>query len=1000
MIPEIVFPDQILKKRGLLDEAKALGWTVAGDRWRYPVWHYVTGAIIGTRSKRITGEGAKYLWVPSKPADPAAEWYIVPDALSAIRRAQGVCYLANGEAALVACRAAGLYNAIATTTSEASIPGNLRDVLSALGIRELRLVADNDEAGHRSAKKWRDAVTGCKVSYQALDLSGMVDHKGDLNDLWMVAGFDPALFHHYVENLPALLLPADEAPAKQRQRQQVSSPDASSYVDAIRQAVEGSGLLQGRAKADGWHQIICPFHEDKRPSASFNAESAIIHCFVCGTHKRDEVAERFGVDQSRYLATDKRDYTKRSKAGLDKAPVEDAPVIDLIAPEVLTADHFVNVQYLTDAAGLVGRTGCYAIQSDKGTGKTELAVRLVDSLREDVSSVLVVAPYVSLVHNSAERYGLDVYNGLNHQQQRQAPYLAITQKSLKNLAGSDRVNNTDVLILDELTTGLLQLESRELYTGTEANQAYAALAKIVQTAKLVLVIDADLNQPIIDWLRAQRSDVTVIRNDYRRALGKLTVFDRQQALDDTFFSALSAPDRQARPVAYVANSRAQIERIEAAILKHYPALRVLSVTSANSKNSNQRAFITAPDTEAANYDAILLSPAVATGIDIQTRFYAKFGHFTASHEAPAAAGCAQLFERIRTADQCGIWIKKAVGHAVTDGATLYQQQKAKALDTYNSILRNLSDSEKDTFALLYPLDDKGHPDFPAEQRQFYRLLADLRALRNTQYNALKPSLLGIFAENYDLVTSDSASNHHGEAILQASKEAKEAYQQMVLTVAPVSKDEYDRLEAAHQITAEVEAGYERWKIEDFYNQTISEDLLTFDQRGKGRQIVRQFEDATGVKSLDELREADRAEIVDGVPLEVRRHRYKKAIILQAIILQLWGEAQNQVATLQQAPAVTEDELTRRAVLALSLLDRRDRLYFDGRLDLDESALLTCKRWLRKMGVYLVTRRLRDGDELTIDTDRLGYLVALVQQRQQVSDEGEDGASLQNSVLYI
>src|SRR5687767_12951681 len=127
-----------LEQRGIATAAEQARWQSQKLKqqsgWAYPVYHYQTGTVIAQRWKAAEPQAMKYAWLPSKPSDAAADWYILPKTRQAIAAAQGTAYLANGEPSLLAYHAAGIHNAIATTLSEVSIPSSLCEVLQALGI--------------------------------------------------------------------------------------------------------------------------------------------------------------------------------------------------------------------------------------------------------------------------------------------------------------------------------------------------------------------------------------------------------------------------------------------------------------------------------------------------------------------------------------------------------------------------------------------------------------------------------------------------------------------------------------------------------------------------------------------------------------------------------------------------------------------------------------------------------------------------------------------------
>ncbi len=300
----------VLHKRGIHDIAMANGWQQQGSMYHYPTFDPFTGDIIATRAKRVAGDGAKYLWIPSKPDHEYIDWYILPNTVSAIKEAYGVVYIANGEASNLAHHAAGITNTIATTASEVTVPRNTVSLLLDMEVVRVVYLADNDETGEKSAIKWRDALAGTGIDFEALTWGADKPNKYDSNDAWMDSGFSSEIFSTILSSLDALVLPVPE-PKK------IINFDTTDYSQTpdglISLLVSALGVTSWRAT--GWSKnVSSPFHEDKNPSFGIRQDTGVGKDFATGeSYSPTQIADVLGIDWKRFYPSHDADYRNDTK---------------------------------------------------------------------------------------------------------------------------------------------------------------------------------------------------------------------------------------------------------------------------------------------------------------------------------------------------------------------------------------------------------------------------------------------------------------------------------------------------------------------------------------------------------------------------------------------------------------------------------------------------------------------------------------------------------------
>jgi len=262
-VPHLEDPQEILRNRGILEQALLAGWIELESYWRYKVIN-PQGETIAEREKRYPfadkeKHKAKVRWHPSKPTNPDSDWYILPDTIQAIQGAGGVCYLSNGEPAMLAYRAAGILNVIATTLSEVAVPKNILSYLRGIGVSRLLYPIDKDKAGERSAQNWHDALIASGIDFEALSWPDTMPEKADGNDVYIALNFDSSAFQDVLKSLKPLTL---ETTVKTPVSPFIATEfDKSSLVAALHTALNHAGKLGRKIRQGVWQECHCVFSQ-------------------------------------------------------------------------------------------------------------------------------------------------------------------------------------------------------------------------------------------------------------------------------------------------------------------------------------------------------------------------------------------------------------------------------------------------------------------------------------------------------------------------------------------------------------------------------------------------------------------------------------------------------------------------------------------------------------------------------------------------------------------
>jgi hypothetical protein len=247
---------------------------------------------------------AKYRWLPDKP-EGADYCYPAGQSLTeAIRAARGRLYLVGGEMAVMAMMSAGYMN-VTSFFGDSAIPATFANDMKAWGVSEVVLIPDRDHSGEQWAVKLAAALNAINLFFTVLALPTefSVNHGADVNDLWIKHDCEVEEFRAALEGLEEWPLPAPQgAPSAfegARDKTDVELPEA--FLTAI----EARLGVDGPYRASGWSRkpVRCPFHDDSNPSAYFNRQKGLLHCFSgCSkTYLAKETGERLGVRLADYL---------------------------------------------------------------------------------------------------------------------------------------------------------------------------------------------------------------------------------------------------------------------------------------------------------------------------------------------------------------------------------------------------------------------------------------------------------------------------------------------------------------------------------------------------------------------------------------------------------------------------------------------------------------------------------------------------------------------------
>lgn len=885
-------------------------------------------------------------------------WYLPPNVKAAIAEAGGVVYLANGEKAVTAYRAGGILNAICTTKGEGTIPSGAVGFLLSIGALRVVYIHDKDDAGQRSAAKWRDALCGSGIDYAAYQWPDCVPPKGDANDALMAVGGVGDAFRDLLKDCPPAELPAPQPSTPRRAERLTVNGSYPSWEAANAALID---VVAARIRAHdpharisrGWLNHRSLLRDEKRASTGLNMLSGAYKDFATGeTLSLRAYAERLGIDTSPY--TPQRSTAKR-RPRTERVARPLQPAHLLRGLPTLTPDHSFNAPYVPVEAL---RTGDVALRSPLGTGKTTAIMAAL----KGVKRVLWIVHRAALTQDTVTRLNaaglkFDHYEDFSYQPHavRLTDRLVITLDSLDRLTDVDPF---DVVVFDEVEQGLTHLGGAETLQ-KDAPRVWKALAHIIGSAQRFIAADGHLSDTGLRVLRRLRPMLRVIDNQFRAERAPLFLHTEGNAVEAAADRAIQAGEGC---IVLVTDRRSDARRLEKAYRKRYGADAVRAYHGWNSGHRTAQQEIARLNEIVPTLRVLIASPTLSTGVDIQAPVKGVYATFR--NPQLSVQDAVQMLLRYRRAEAYHVYTLPDGDDdgTLTDPAELFQQQQQRALYT----------------AQLAEFDRWGLPAITDEQRSLGGLHALFTARLNVQRRARLSHLVALLErEGFRITPMDaSAPDDYAERIKAQRAELHTSDLAIMLATEPVDNDALKELRLRRQATETHYLGNWRYQIEHTTGQKLTENLFErYSQISKRRALIRVTD---FLSSFESSAESDRADYL--LPMHQRRHRLAYRALLEAAL-----EILGATITLDggHMPELTGPEFDKRAALFVGRY-RHNIIMFDGRHDLSENPRAVLRRVLGRYGIYLKRRCVRMDGRVThvygLDHEALAALLDDVKAR--------------------
>jgi len=318
----------------------------------------------------------------------------------------------------------------------------------------------------------------------------------------------------------------------------------------------------------------------------------------------------------------------------------------------------INIADLSTIGLELPHTGIIAICSGKGTGKTKL---IAQNAAKD-ERMLCLTHRIFLGRSLAQRLGYtwrsdaDKGNGYYLDENGSPTWrLGLCVESLLTIRPFQFVGAT--VIIDEVCQVL-----KALLTSSTCNKEgrrpaiLARFADIIKVASRVIIADADLEDFVIDYIKALRSEekVYLIRNEYQLPGYDCTIYDssdHSSIIADTVASAKNG-QRLLITIDSLKTSNVIAKLLESGVSRD----RILIINSETVNQNEQREYVKQINEKLPLYDIVIATPSMSTGVSIETAWFdAVMGIF---YGVVNDADIAQALARVRHPVPRHIWVAK------------------------------------------------------------------------------------------------------------------------------------------------------------------------------------------------------------------------------------------------------------------------------------------------------------------------------------------------------
>jgi hypothetical protein len=455
--------------------------------------------------------------------------------------------------------------------------------------------------------------------------------------------------------------------------------------------------------------------------------------------------------------------------------------------------------------------GLLVLASAKGTGKTKAIVKLV----QDAPRVLALGHRIALMRNLCDRMDLDYRSDVDEFRGQAFNADGVTHRVGLCVDSLGKINPDEfvgaIVVIDEFMQVLHHmLMSQTCNQNGKRPALLARLNQIIRNASLVILADADAADIGIDYFHRLRGDnqpIHLIRNDFQPQGFPVQFFNAKQ--DDPIVAAILADVTAGRKIFIATDSLNGSEALKQLIDNLESTTNGLIINSKTSSEPAQRDFITNPNATTQQYNWILATPSLATGVSIEVEHFEKvYGLF---YGVITDGDAAQALNRVRANVPRIVWSAK-------QGKNFSHLSRSTQPRAIAQVLKHKTDLTAQVIRASLACPDMLLPElFDAvwQQNPHITLFTQLVARTNQSLWTLRDGLLARLHHEGNPITIVEPPSPDDSPMKAARHQVKQAHFEAVAQATILSAPELEKLERQESVSPTDQLDIEKTQAAEF-----------------------------------------------------------------------------------------------------------------------------------------------------------------------------------------
>lgn len=456
-----------------------------------------------------------------------------------------------------------------------------------------------------------------------------------------------------------------------------------------------------------------------------------------------------------------------------------------------------------------GLRGCTILKASHGSGKTQAVMGPL--MRETQNGAAMIVHRITLANQMANELDLMHYKDLDESMVYHFTKLVSCVNSIIHAKFNQFFDKNELLCIDEATQVL-----RHCMGGKDAIhapvRAYNKLLKAARNADKVLLADADANDSLVQFLEQARPGEMINIIHVESPAIDLNI-NYCSNTEFVYEQIMKAARRKSRFLVATDYAKKAAE-LEMNIRQVWPEAKILLMTGETKGDADQLAFSNDPNVIAANYDVLIYSPVISSGVSITNEDSSFAEHFGLFHGVVVPSDILQMIRRDRNAKQFMVGFKPSHSGQAVDQENLFEG----LVEAYKNSAVDMNWEESSTSIAIEktPFDD------------MYLNVRNAEARSRSAYIA--HALMLFAAEGWKITRMqvDEAEAEQGAEMIAMGKELFETQrEELVMNTKTATEDEYKQLKKAEFVSQEQNRMMVRYEIENNLGVAVDADSIKF-----------------------------------------------------------------------------------------------------------------------------------------------------------------------------